>query len=335
MTINRTDPIGRYLNCYQAVTGESLDFELLTLLHSGAIEKTSFKHAIHDGQGALLKNQHIRGEAQIVLPQQRKEQEPGILRQVFALARYLILLRQGSKSTLSISYAPSTKQEKTFTEGQAWKILSIEKTLELQDVVKRCGVSMTSFLLWTLHQAIGVQLGLRSHICRWSVPVSLRGAINLGDATANHAVPLFLHLDSKDRLQDVHKMLRTQLENHLHWGAWRLLVILNRLNSTLYRQLIIKDQVQKRAQGQWFAILSNLGRFTGDNKILAQIPFGLINPSNPLSASTVTWNGRMSLALHMHEVLQAYQLNSECLLESWLQEIFKFSIGSVNRVYPL
>ena len=310
------DPIGRYFACFHAATGEPIDFVVLTAKRDGRVEERSFSHAYHDAYGAISEWQRWSGEAPLSLLRNQSERRPGSLRQLQAFGRYLQTLFRSPPPALDVAHTDALAQP-----SRAWCTFDATDTAALQRWAKQRRMSISAVLLWTLHRAIGVRARQVSHACRWSIPVSLRGELRRGDTTGNHAVPLFIDLNGASSMSDAHVAIRSQLAHDLHWGAWHLMALLGRLDSRLYQNLIRRDEARLQASGNWFAIMSNIGSMTGDREVEARAVLPLVGRTSPVAGSALTWNGKMSLGLHVHAGLHHHRLHASDLLEAWVREL--------------
>lgn len=264
MSLN-TDRIGRYFDCFHEVTGQSTQIGIVSIDEAGEAETHWVNHTESDAQGALFKVCALRNEMPIKLPGQRGEKKPSLSRQFVFLSKYLKSM--GDTKDPTLRRPASTLQA---PKSVAYESLSSKDTQSFRDLCKRTGVSPTSLLTWTLHKAIGIQSGILHHDCNWSIPVSLRGPLKLKDNSANHAVPLFLRLDSSIGLAAAHAKVQDQLASGMHWGAYRMLTILGSLPKSVYRALIKNDERKMAAKGHWFAVLSNVGAINGDPRVAAK-----------------------------------------------------------------
>ena len=312
------DRIGRYFTCFHEATGESTVAEIVSLYENGETSRYSFNHADCDGQGALLKSCEEGNGVFVLLPKQRNEAMPSLHRQIQYLKKYLNAMMKASKPTLSRS--PSTQDE---TSSVAYRTLTLEDSLAIKECGKKLGVTPTTFLTWTLHKAIAEQSGVSHHTCNWSIPVSLRGPLSEPHATANHAVPLFLQLDSTTSIRQTHTIIQDQLSKGMHWGAYRMLMLLGFLPSFLYKAIIRHDESRMARKGNWFAVLSNIGSIIGDPKIVAKYILISTSPSAPIKGVSLTWNGRMSLTVSTHSSFLKHSLDADRLLATWLAVISK------------
>ncbi|MBC7659717.1 MAG: hypothetical protein H7249_08405 [Chitinophagaceae bacterium] len=310
------DRIGRYFTCFNKVMGESTIVEIVSIDQDGVAERHHFNHSESDAQGALLRLQQLKFESPLQLPKQREEKLPPLFRQLMFLKDYLKTMTQASKPTLTRRSSTKAKPN-----SFAHYSLTAEETRVFKVWTKQQKVTPTSFLTWTLHKAIGLQSGMVDHACNWSIPVSLRGPIEFPDPTGNHAVPLFLALDSKSTLEGTHAKIQDQLAKGMHWGAYRMLMTLGRLPNRVYEHIIRRDENKMAAKGHWFAVFSNVGAITGDARIASRAVLVPTDPTAPLKGTSLTWNGRMALAVSVHESFSVHSLNADSLIKTWLDVI--------------
>lgn len=308
-----TDLIGRYFQIFDAAMGEFTEMEFITTTDDGRVESHRFHHAQCDAQGGLLKLSRLRVEGELTLPRQRSEKRPGFLRQLILMTSYLKRMKISSKPTLKHS---SSKVHEN--NSKAHTSLTILETSQIQAFVKSLGISTTAYLTWSLHKAIGVASGKVDHSCQWSIPVNLRGPLILKTPEANYAVPLFLAIDSSTPATAIHESIRSQLDEGMHWGAYRMLAILGRLPTNLYAWMIRRDELSMRDEGRWFAILSNVGSIKGCTRVLSRAAIAPTDPTTPITGTALSWNDRMTLGLSVHSSFHGHGLQAAKLLSAWM-----------------
>ncbi|MBC7532606.1 MAG: hypothetical protein H7318_13610 [Oligoflexus sp.] len=310
------DRIGRYFTCFGKTMGESTRIEVMTVDQEGLSENHFFNHATCDGQGALLEIQKIRGETEIELPQQRAESVPPLPRQLLLMTDYLKTMGQAATPSLK-----RIKSLKGLPNSSSYHSFSLDETNALLAFCKARNVSPTAFLTWTLHKAIGEQSGMIDQVCNWSIPVSIRAALSSPETTGNKSVPLFLSLDHKSSLEDIHGEVKNQLIMGRHWGAYRMLMLLGCLPNRIYEAVIRQDEAKMARKGQWFAILSNIGSVRGDENVAFKGCLAPTDPTAPIKGTSLTWNGRMTLGLSVHQSFFQYSLHADFLMKAWVRVI--------------
>ena len=310
----KKDRIGHYFTCFREETGMSTDIDYLSYYRDGSFEIDRIDHAISDAHGAFFRISESRGESPLELPKVKSEAAPSLWSQAIFLKKYLKVMGR--------TLEPTLKRSTAAIEGTTFAHHSyeVDDSNHIQTWCKTRGVSQTAFLTWTLHKAIAVQSGAGEHSCRWSIPVSMKGPLQFGDK-ANHAVPLFLSLDSSVTVQGVHALVRDQLSSGMHWGAYRMIYLLSFLPKILYRILIRSDEINMAKKGQWFAIFSNGGILKGDDRVMYKTAKAQTNSTAPIKASGLSWNGRLTLGINVHNSMLPHTLDGNSLMECWKEII--------------
>lgn len=308
------DRIGKYFLCYEEACGHSSQIEIAIRDLVGKIHSVQTSHADHDGFGAMSRLDYFKNQEPLRLPSFPKIRQPNLYAQLSLLAAHLRHMSKLPRPNLDLK--PS--EPKNF---HAFEYLSEEQSLAIENACRQIGITQTSFLTWTLHQALSSASGVDDLSCNWSIPVNIRGSRALASEVGNQSVPIFFHLSSRNSPKEAHRLIAAQLYRRHYWGVFRMLMMLSYLPKSLYKVLIRIDERKNKLSGRWIAILSNLGALEGNPKIEPTAFIISTNPSAPLKSVVLGWNKRLALALNVHSSLSSDKFAVDELLNCWLQKI--------------
>jgi hypothetical protein len=215
---------------------------------------------------------------------------------------------------------PLQKSGAAMSRRPSWILFSAEQTRRIERAALRAGASVNSYLLAALNQVVAEELIVPGTSWRWMVPVNLRGGLSLPDDTANHVSILSLPAWHGMSAQEVQDGLRDLTRRQHDWAFyWTIRFIAKYFG---YRGLL---KVTRGMSEKSFicGCLTNLGYWHASHPALpvdvdeGWIIVPLVNRSNPVAAGTVTWNGRLSIALDIHPDLAVAPSRIAALFEGW------------------
>jgi hypothetical protein len=199
------------------------------------------------------------------------------------------------------------------TERLAWRLFTEEETKRIAAAAKAAGVTVNTYLLFHLDAAVACQLTSPASDRRWMIPVNLRGAVTRDVEAAPHMSFLTVDLDQTASLSALQGQISQLKHRGYHWGAWLAL----NAGRLIGREAMRRDMRNKERQNHgWTGIFSNLGvwRVPGSGP---WIFCPAISRVHPVGAGCITMNGRMALAIQLHEGFGADLRTSYHLLEEW------------------
>lgn len=169
-------------------------------------------------------------------------------------------------------------------------LLSEAESRQVQAVARAHGVSVNSFVLWSLSEATRATATRAIDRQHWTVPVNMRGGLGIDDAAANPLSFIRVPIWPNESPKVVHDRLYDLLATGMHW------VMLGWIRFFANRRRAKFPPV--RSTG----VFSNIGvyRVPQIARLVVCPPTG---PTEPIAASIITWNGRMSLALSIHHTM--------------------------------
>lgn len=201
-------------------------------------------------------------------------------------------------------------------EAVAWHLFTADETLEMVNRCRKMGVTVNSFLLKHLDQAVRPAIAEPKARIRWLVPVNLRGDVRFDDDTANHVScvePCIAPDDSAEVIQaDILRRLKRgeHRANHLLFMAGGLLGHEGKVD------LLRKERAKRNGN---IGSFSNLGVWeandaSGDGWVFCPP----VVSGQLLGAGCVTFQGRLGMAIQGHSSAPAVV---EGWMRSWLDLI--------------
>lgn len=270
-------------------------------------------HDKYDGVSGLTELLAQRGLA-VTPPTLREGRAPWLrrMRGVASVLRYLGVRHQAWKVEYDWERNAGLRPP---GERVAWSLFDAAQTEAIVRAAKAAGVTVNTYLLAHLDAAVRglwVPTGADS---RWMLPVNMRGAVpNPSDPPPQMA---FLAVDASDTTSA--RALQTQIDGHQrsaqHWGMWALLHLGRLLGEAGMRKDIRKRERQRHGVTGMF---SNLGVWTVEGA-----GHWLFCPAitrvYPIGAGCITVNGRMALALQVHDALGGSLEQARATLQGWVR----------------
>jgi hypothetical protein len=269
-------------------------------------------HSEFDGVGAFgyLLRRHGHPEL-LVLPQH----DPG------PCPSFISLLRAGVRFAewpigSGRSVYPASSSFKATPRRIAWRVLNSSQTRQVVGQAKKQGVSVGTWLLFTLNRAVEPLLSSPEKPSRWMVPVNMRGAIVGPSDTANHVS----YLRPSIALSDSPLILQDTLRQHLaageHWLMWYGYRYGSLLGLFSMRMLLRADLKWGKPYVGCFSNLGDWG-LSGHSAWIGSPP---VAKSMPVGAGCITYGGRMGLTLRLHSNHENAESIAKATLDDWIEK---------------
>lgn len=284
---------------------------------SGEVEWTYVSHCECDGIGGFARLLRERGAVISRLPETTSP-----CRGVFGpLWRLLRGSGQESACADRRDWRPPDAAVAGPSEAVAWHVFSEEETGEIRGRCRRAQVTVNSFLLKHLDQAVRPEIGKPQASIPWMIPVNLRGDIRHEDDTANHVSCVEVRIAAADSVSGIHRQIRTRLERGEH-RANRILFGLGRFLSHGGKVwFLTKDRA--RTAGT-IGAFSNLGVWDSEKEISPEDGWLFCPPvvnGQLLGAGCVTFQNRLGLAIQGHAGLSSTPEIARRWMTRWLEGV--------------
>lgn len=186
---------------------------------------------------------------------------------------------------------------------------------------KSLGVTLNTYLLWTLNQVTARALTVGNSERAWGNTVNLRGCVPASDIADNQSSIVTVAFNDDDSPTQLHQNIRDLLARGMHWGSWDFLSTVCRFGPNLVRKQIRRYYSSNNSQMGTF---SNMGVWNWSTDKGAA-PYLYFCPpctrTAPVAAAAGTLNGRMSLTLGLHQFLGVDGEQGRVLLREWAQAL--------------
>lgn len=186
------------------------------------------------------------------------------------------------------------------SEAVAWHLFSEAETTNIVRHCRQHQVSVNSFLLKHLDQAIRSDIRRPDARIPWMIPVNLRGDIRLADDTENHVSCIDVLITADDSPQAVHQQIHQRLRRGEHRANYLLLGIGKLLSLGLKVKLLSRNRTRPNGN---IGAFSNLGVWDSEKKISTNDTWQFCPPvvdGQFLGAGCVTFQNRLALTLQAH-----------------------------------
>jgi hypothetical protein len=233
-----------------------------------------------------------------------------VLRGLLSVLNALPVRRQQWKSafhwTREVAFLPVEQRV-------AWRVFTPAQTAQIVDAARAAGVTVNSYLLHHLDRVVADEMVAPGAGRRWMVPVNLRGAVTRPSVQAPHMSFLGVDLEGDTSPRAVQLRVDRLRQRRYHWGMWLLLHLGRLLGKDGMRKDIRKRERQKHGVTGMFSNLGSWHVEGAGNWVFCPA----ITRVYPIGAGCVTMNGRMALALQLHEALGRDLHCARSLLNEW------------------
>jgi hypothetical protein len=215
---------------------------------------------------------------------------------------------------------PVSDQPATGISGAvAWHLFTEEETRELVAGCRRMNVTVNSFLLKHLDQAVrpGIR---RPHLpIPWMIPVNLRGEIRHTDDTENHVSCVEVRIAADAPPQDIQRQILRRLARGEHRANHLLLTAGGILSHAAKVGFLKKDRTKPAGN---IGAFSNLGVWVGGGEngdgwlFCPPVVTGQL-----LGAGCVTFRGRLGLCIQGHPGSLSIPESAQVWMMRWLDLI--------------
>ena len=286
-------------------------------------EWTYLPHSEFDGIGGLAHLLRTRGVQLPELPKIPHPSNPSwswFLKTIPKYAAKRTRLNWGN-----VDPGPGPKNTRIPPVAFAWHVFSEEETAGIiASAKKRARVSVNSFLLKHLSQAIRPSIQNPDAAIPWMIPVNLRGKVVREKDTSNYSSYIGFKIHAQDQHPEVHQKLYSRLDRGEHWANWYCYTAGKALSPGLKKYLLKNDQ----AMSEWFlGGFSNLGNWDAEKKFRQPGCEGAWLFSPPvlsiqmLGAGCITFQNRLSLLIQAHADLTTNPEVTRQWMHRWVGEI--------------
>jgi hypothetical protein len=280
------------------------------------IEWIYVSHCDCDGIGGLARLLRERGAEILKLPQTSSPCRGGI----GPLWRLWRGSREDSECADRRDWKGSGSAEAGASEAVAWHLYSEEETNDIRERCRREQVTVNSFLLQRLDQAVRPEIRRPEVKIPWMIPVNLRGDINHADDTENHVSCVEVRVGARDSAREIQREIRRRLERGDHRANHLLLGLGSLLGHGAKVKFLAKDRSKSAGN---IGAFSNLGVWDSEKKMETNDSWLFCPPvagGQLLGAGCVTFRNRLGLAIQGHAGFSASPEIAAGWMRRWVGE---------------
>ncbi|MEJ6730342.1 MAG: hypothetical protein QNK83_14375 [Akkermansiaceae bacterium] len=260
---------------------------------SEEVEWAFVSHCDCDGIGGFARLLRNSGAKLHVLPE-TKHPNREIIKPLWKLWRKS---RSVGKVATRQDWDLSKRQEAGSSQVVAWHLFTEEETEQIRQNCRRMNVTVNSFLLKYLDQAVRPDLKKSTAAIPWMIPVNLRGDIKHDDDTENHVSCVEPLVAAEDSPEDIQRQIRHCLASGEHRANYLILGMGRFLSPRAKINLISKNR--DKPEGN-IGAFSNLGVWDREKVIDTSDSWFFCPPvckGQLLGAGCVTFQNRLSLTI--------------------------------------
>lgn len=193
------------------------------------------------------------------------------------------------------------------------QLLSKDDSAQIDAAATHANVSSAVWLLWTADRALRQHVIANDAVTSWVFPVNLRGATQCTRESMNQCGGFIVTISQNMSAADVYAQIKSRLARLEHWKQWALMNMGRWIGQTGVNW--VYAMLSKRP-GKFTGSYSNVGSW--NIPVLDGLtPAAPCAPNYPVSMSTAECNGKRSLSVRMHPVVNQDEQISKAVLHTW------------------
>jgi hypothetical protein len=201
----------------------------------------------------------------------------------------------------------------------AWHVFDEPTTYRIRQDAREMGITVNTFLLDSLTQAMRPFFEDRSAPMPWMIPVNMRGGVRQYRDTDNHTSYVTVRVRAGDPPREIHRRILKNLSRGEHWGNWHAFKTAHCLPHA------VRVRVFPKAISQWnVGGFSNLGEWDAEQRITHPDLAGawVFSPTTLrtqlVGAGCITFQGRLSLMIQTHPELTTSVTTVQTWVKNWV-----------------
>jgi len=273
-------------------------------------------HTQSDGVGGITKILEEEGHKVKAQPVTRPMPAMGLLKKFRLLKSFINLT-----NTVNQLWKSERLDIKGVPETFCLNLLTSSQTEALQKRVEEKGVSLNTWLFFTLDQVCCEVLLQSGSERKWISPINIR--TEKIKKYGNHSASIIVNFLKKDfekhSPQLLHSNIKKYLKANLHWGSF--------LYSNMARLIGKRGtlKVAKRIKEVGTGVFSNLGIWPDENITLdtkkrsynRRAVLAPVTQVLPIAATAWQWQDRLSLSLQLHPSLNLSNDTNVIVMKKW------------------
>ena len=214
-----------------------------------------------------------------------------------------------------------TQQETGPSPIVAWHLFDETETRQIRQNCRQRNVTVNSFLLKQLDQAVRSDINKPDAVIPWMIPVNLRGDIKYDDDTENHVSCIDALIAADDSTEAIQHQIHQCLKRGEHRANYLILCMGKFLSHQAKIRWITKTR--KKPHGN-IGAFSNLGVWDPESAINTSDSWFFCPPvcsGQLLGAGCVTFQNRLSLTIQTHPSLSEKPEIAKDWMTRWVNAI--------------
>lgn len=203
----------------------------------------------------------------------------------------------------------------------AWHLFTEEETAKIQYKCRQQKITVNSFLLKQLDQAVRPDIKNPRAKIPWMIPVNLRGDISYDDDTENHVSCIEPLVAANDLSEDIQRKIRNCLNFGEHRANYLILCLGKFLSQEMKIRVIKKNRSKPKGN---IGAFSNLGVWDSEKSIESDSSWFFCPPvckGQLLGAGCVTFQNRLSLTIQAHSSLSDRPNIARTWIKRWMDQM--------------
>lgn len=291
---------------------------------SKEVEWCFVSHVECDGIGAFAQLLRQDGAELPKLPQTRNPNRQ-IIKPIwnFIYQNFLRSTPTSERSPNSENWALANTEKNVASKSEAlaWHLFTEEETESIRQRCRQMKVTVNSYLLKHLDQAVRSDLKLPHSDIPWMIPVNLRGDIQYADDTENHVSCVEPVISEDDSAAEIQRKIRHQFTLGEHRTKHLILKLGGFLNKRARVRFI--NKLRSNTKGN-IGAFSNLGVWDSEKKIKNEDSWFFCPPVGKgqlLGAGCVTFQNRLSLTIQAHSDLSDKPELAKAWMQRWVDAV--------------
>jgi len=311
--------------------GEDADISFIAIDKNEHFTHYFRGHEYSDGLGIwrdIYKKRYPECENFPDIPIARSTNKPWLLKRIFFFFSHI--WRQRPRN---YSFKKYDKNKSLRPSGFCYAFFDCHQTIELENFCKSHACSVNAVLINAADKTFKSLLkhSDQSNERVWMLPVNVRESHEKELSFGNFATALSIITDDSQTVTSLNHQIRSLLKSGIIWaGKWvahfpRYLGIKR-----------LKKMAKKNVKAPYLGLVSNLGSWghenarTGCDDSFVIVP--TVSKLAPISIAAITFNGRLSLGLHLHPSLCVDTHELKELASKMVEHIFSHGVDELPTV---
>lgn len=204
-----------------------------------------------------------------------------------------------------------------------FSVLTPLETAMVKKAAKAQGISLNTYLLYSLNKACAELFHIKNLSCAWVLPINVRGFSSSPDTYSNQSSFAISTIYSSDSYKDLQKRMAATFKARGYLITWKLLHIGKVIGKKGLRRLLRK---KPKNRSSIIGSFSNIGEWEHSPEIeknpdVFRVVMCLSSMLNPIFGVSLIWNKKLSLTLNIHPQRVESQEQVQRILDKWKKSL--------------